>query len=222
VEPVRDPPFRELFREAWVIAVTPHEEQPASLLAVDDAHFVLGADCQARVQFKIDPESICAGISVWAIFGRNARLLQGGADTDYSVRLRSACGGEEFFALVSPPTRRRLRVPPRGGLAPGALRRVKEYIDGHLGEDLTLETLAALAGLSTHHFARAFKRSTGLPPHRCILQERIKRAAEMLRQTSLPLTAIAHSLGFTDQSHFSRSFRWHMGIAPRYYRRSYR
>jgi AraC-like DNA-binding protein len=239
--------FRERFRKEWIIAVAPHDQQPASLLAVDRNYRVVGADRNARAQYRVDPQSIDAGVSVWAIFSRKGLLLQKGVPTDYPVRLTR--GGDCFFALVSSPvTTSRLHVdkldatlllrpridlledlsrrftiqPPRGGLAPGALRRVTEYIDSHLCEDVALESLAAHAGLSTYHFARAFKQSVGMPPHRYLLQQRVKRAAELLKQTEQPLTAIAQSLGFADQSHFSRSFHWLVGLAPSEFRRSHR
>jgi transcriptional regulator of acetoin/glycerol metabolism/AraC-like DNA-binding protein len=241
--------FRERFLKEWIIAVAPHDQQPASLLAVDRNYRVVGADRNARAQYRVDPQSIDAGVSVWAIFSRKGLLLQKSVPTDYPVRLTTVRGGDSFFALVSSPvTTSRLHVgqldatlllkpridlledlsrrftiqPPRGGLAPGALRRVTEYIDSHLCEDVALESLAAHAGLSTYHFARAFKQSVGMPPHRYLLQQRVKRAAELLKQTEQPLTAIAESLGFADQSHFSRSFRWLVGLAPSEFRRSHR
>jgi len=241
--------FRERFHKEWIIAVAPHDEQPASLLAVDRDHRVVGADRNARAQYRVDPQSIDAGVSVWAIFSRKGLLLRKGVPTDYPVRLTTVRGGDCFFALISGPvTTSRLHIgkleatllmqpridlledlsrrftiqPPRGGLAPGALRRVMEYIDSHLGEDLALESLAAHAGLSTYHFARAFKQSVGMPPHRYLLQQRVKRAGELLKQTEQPLTAIAQSLGFADQSHFSRSFHWLVGLAPSEFRRSHR
>ena len=210
---------------------------------------MVGADRNERAQYRVDPQSIDAGVSVWAIFSRKGLLLQKSVSTDYPVRLTTVRGGDSFFALVSSPvTTSRLHVgkldatllmqpridlledlsrrftiePLRGGLAPGALRRVTEYIDSHLSEDVALETLAAHAGLSTYHFARAFKQSAGMPPHRYLLQQRVNRAAELLKQTEQPLTAIAQSLGFADQSHFSRSFHWLVGIAPSEFRRSHR
>jgi len=241
--------FRERFRKEWIIAVAPQDEQPASLLAVDRDYHVVGADRNARARFRVDPPSMDAGASIWAIFSRKGLLLQKGVPTDYPVRLTTLHGGDAFFGLVSSPvTTSRLHVgkldatlltqpridlledlsrrftiqPPRGGLAPGALRRVMEYIDCHLCEDLALDTLAAHAGLSTYHFARAFKQSVGMPPHRYLLQQRVKRATELLKQTEQPLTAIAQSLGFADQSHFSRSFHWLVGLTPSEFRRSYR
>lgn len=241
--------FRERFRKEWIIAVAPHDQQPTSLLAVDRNYRVVGADRNARAQYSVELQSIDAGVSVWAIFSRKGLLLQKSVSTDYPVRLTTVRGGDSFFALVSSPvTTSRLHVgkldatllmqpridlledlsrrftiePLRGGLAPGALRRVTEYIDSHLSEDVALETLAAHAGLSTYHFARAFKQSAGMPPHRYLLQQRVNRAAELLKQTEQPLTAIAQSLGFADQSHFSRSFHWLVGIAPSEFRRSHR
>jgi AraC-like DNA-binding protein len=241
--------FRERFRKEWIIAVAPHDQLPASLLAVDRDYRVVGADRNARAHYRVDPQSIDGGLSVWAIFSRKGLLLQKGVPSDYPVRLTTVRGGDSFFALVSSPvTTSRFQVGkldatlllqpridlledlsrrfaiqlPRGGLAPGALRRVTEYIDSHLCEDLALETLAAHAGLSTYHFARAFKQSVGMPPHRYLLQERVKRAVELLKQTEQPLTAIAQSLGFADQSHFSRSFHGLVGLAPSEFRRSHR
>jgi transcriptional regulator of acetoin/glycerol metabolism/AraC-like DNA-binding protein len=241
--------FRERFRKEWIIAVAPHDQQPVSLLAVDRNFCVVGADRNARAQYRVDRRSIDAGVSVWTIFSRKGLILQKNVSTDYPVRLTTVQGGDSFFALVSSPlatsrlhvgkfdaalllqpridmledlSRRFTTQPPRGGLAPGALRRVTEYIDSHLSEDVALETLAAHAGLSTYHFARAFKQSVGMPPHRYLLQQRVKRAAELLKQSEQPLTAIAQSLGFADQSHFSRSFHWLMGMAPSEFRRTHR
>jgi AraC-like DNA-binding protein len=216
---------------------------------VDRNFCVVGADRNARAQYRVDRRSIDAGVSVWTIFSRKGLILQKNVSTDYPVRLTTVQGGDSFFALVSSPlatsrlhvgkfdaalllqpridmledlSRRFTTQPPRGGLAPGALRRVTEYIDSHLSEDVALETLAAHAGLSTYHFARAFKQSVGMPPHRYLLQQRVKRAAELLKQSEQPLTAIAQSLGFADQSHFSRSFHWLMGMAPSEFRRTHR
>ncbi|HXH93930.1 MAG TPA: helix-turn-helix domain-containing protein [Thermoanaerobaculia bacterium] len=241
--------FRERFRKEWIIAVAPHDEQPASLLAVDRDHRVVGADRNARAQYRIDSQSMDAGVSVWAIFSRKGLVLRKGVPTDCPARLTTVSGGDNFFALVSSPvTTSRLHIgkleatllmqpridlledlsrrftikPPRGGLAPGALRRVTEYMDSHLCEELALESLAAHAGLSTSHFARAFKQSVGVPPHRYLLEQRVKKAGDLLKQTQEPLTAIAQSLGFADQSHFSRSFHWLVGLAPSEFRRSHR
>ena len=72
------------------------------------------------------------------------------------------------------------------GLTPRQLRRVSELADARLGDDLTLDDLAAAAGLSRFHFARAFRRSTGTSPHRWLVARRMARARELLAATDLP------------------------------------
>jgi AraC-like DNA-binding protein len=106
----------------------------------------------------------------------------------------------------------------RGGLPPGVLRRVLEYIETHLEKNVSLEVLAGIAGSSISHFARAFKQSEGVAPHDYLMRRRVHRALELLAETDLPLSAIAYALGFSDQSHFARRFRQHFGVTPSRYR----
>ena len=110
----------------------------------------------------------------------------------------------------------------RGGLPPRALRRVREYVMAHLAENISVEALAAIVGLSRFHFARAFKQSEGVTPHRFLLQCRVRRAQELLAGTGLPLAQIALAAGFSDQSHCSRRFRELVGLTPSKYRWSMR
>jgi len=110
----------------------------------------------------------------------------------------------------------------RGGLPPRALRRVREYITAHLERNISVEALAAIVGLSMFHFARAFKQSEGVTPHRFLLQCRVRRAQELLAGTDLPLSEIALAAGFSDQSHCARRFREFVGITPSRYRWSTR
>ena len=110
----------------------------------------------------------------------------------------------------------------RGGLAPGALRRVREHIRSRLSERIELNELAAIAGLSDCHFSRAFKQSTGVPPHRYVMQRRIEAAAVMIERTDRPLSEIALEVGFSDQSHFTRMFSRLAHQTPRGYRRDCR
>jgi AraC family transcriptional regulator len=102
----------------------------------------------------------------------------------------------------------------RGGLARPALRRVLEFIDSHLHRSLTLKELAQLSGLSVDHFARAFRESTGAPPHRYLVERRLNHARELLERTDRPIADIAQTLGFTDQSHLTNLFRRHFGATP--------
>jgi AraC-like DNA-binding protein len=119
----------------------------------------------------------------------------------------------EASALADSPASR-VAAPSRGGLPPGLTRRIRDYIESHLDGNVRLETLASLAGLSVHHFARAFRQSIGLSPHKYVLRRRIERARELLSQTDPPLSEIALSIGFADHSHFARHFRRLTGMTP--------
>jgi len=110
----------------------------------------------------------------------------------------------------------------RGGLPPKMLRRVREYIEAHLDEKISIESLADAIGLSMFHFARAFKQSEGVTPHDYLIRRRVKRAMELLASTDLPLSEIAVTVGFSDQSHCARRFREIVGVCPRDYRWSTR
>lgn len=111
---------------------------------------------------------------------------------------------------------------PRGGLAPGAARRIRETIEQRLAERVTLDELAQVAGLSACHFSRAFKQTMGVSPHRYLMLRRTERAAQLIRETSRPLTEIAFEVGFSDQSHFTRMFARLLGMTPGAYRQKHR
>jgi AraC family transcriptional regulator len=107
----------------------------------------------------------------------------------------------------------------RGGLAPVVLRRVQEYVEVHLEYELTIEDLAAVAGLSPYHFARTFKRSTGFSPYHYVLRRRTERAKQLLAAGKIPLSDVAQACGFGSQSHFSARFREVTGLTPRQFGR---
>jgi AraC family transcriptional regulator len=106
----------------------------------------------------------------------------------------------------------------RGGVAPRALARVHEFVEAHLEENISIHVLAAVAGLSTYHFARAFKQSQGMTPHDYVVQCRIRRTQELLASTDLAVSEIAGVVGFADQSHCTRRFRELVGVTPSRYR----
>jgi AraC family transcriptional regulator len=109
--------------------------------------------------------------------------------------------------------------PLRGGLPVWQQKRVMEFIEEHLAEDVSLAALAALVDLSLYHFARAFKQSFGAPPHRYHMARRMDHARGLLRQPALTVTEIGIQTGFRETSSFARAFRKFTGLTPTEYRR---
>jgi AraC family transcriptional regulator len=108
----------------------------------------------------------------------------------------------------------------RGGLASWQQKRVAEFIDEHLAEDIPLAALAGIARLSLFHFARSFKQSFGMPPHRYHLARRIARAKSLLSEHARSVTEIAFEIGFRESSSFTAAFRKLTGASPSQYRRT--
>ncbi|UQR62354.1 AraC family transcriptional regulator [Bradyrhizobium sp. C-145] len=107
----------------------------------------------------------------------------------------------------------------RGGLASWQMKRACERLESDLGGSLSLQQIAAEFDLSVSHFSRAFRMSTGLPPHQWLLHQRIKAAKQLLSVRDLPLAEIAISAGFANQSHFTRVFSSLVGVSPGAWRR---
>src|SRR5262249_13479593 len=97
--------------------------------------------------------------------------------------------------------------------------RAMEYIDANLDGDSSIGVLAAECRLSSSHFARAFKATTGVPPHRWLMHRRIDRAAKLLINEKLTISEVAQLCGFADQSHLARVFGRSRGCSPANWRR---
>ena len=114
------------------------------------------------------------------------------------------------------------QVPVRGrhvqGLQKWRLKRVVDYIDAGMSSKMTSRDLAAVAGLSRMHFASQFRAATGLRPHEFLLQRRIRRATELMRDTTMPIMEIALTVGFQTQAHFTTVFKRFTGCTPRSWR----
>src|SRR5207244_630070 len=154
--------FRDQFRREWIVAVAPPEGgAPGMLLAIDGNQRIMGANRVARASLMLDDRGLRAGISLWSIFERDVDLFRRQHRSDISARLLIAGSNDSRPALVTPPepmsasnnptncnlhTRPRLgsidvsTLPPapqaQGGLSPGAMRRVREYVAVHLIESL--------------------------------------------------------------------------------------
>jgi AraC family transcriptional regulator len=105
-----------------------------------------------------------------------------------------------------------------GGLGDRKLLQVSEYIHDHLDQEIKLEDLAQVVGISQFHFSRLFKQSMGISPHQYLLQQRIDRAKQLLKDSTLAIADIALQCGFNSQSHLSKSFRELTGMTPKAYR----
>lgn len=101
-----------------------------------------------------------------------------------------------------------------GRLTASRLRLVFEFIHANLHRDLSLEQIAAHAGLSAFHFAREFRNSTGQAPHQYALDQRIARAKRLLAQKGLSVQEVAFEVGFSSPANFVRAFRQRVGVPP--------
>ena len=110
---------------------------------------------------------------------------------------------------------RRAPATYRGGLPGYRLKRVLDFVGDHLAEELSLQQLAEIAGMSQHYFAELFKQSTGSPPHQYVLLQRIERAKQKLTAFDRGnVTEIGLEVGFQNPSHFARVFHRFVGISP--------
>jgi AraC family transcriptional regulator len=110
----------------------------------------------------------------------------------------------------------------RGGLAAWQLQRARDFINVNLERDPSIAEIAHECGLSSDHFSRAFKRSTGVPPSKWLTKTRVERAKELLKDPRCELADIAQLCGFVDQSHFTRVFSRSEGYSPGRWRRLHR
>jgi AraC-like DNA-binding protein len=113
------------------------------------------------------------------------------------------------------------RVPTRD-LLWSRLRRVTGFIQDNLNRQLTLLDLSAVVHMSPYHFARLFRQSTGVPPHRFVVEQRIARASALLREPQLSIGEVGRLVGFRTPSHFTAAFRRMTGITPSAYRGAWR
>lgn len=105
-----------------------------------------------------------------------------------------------------------------GGLSGNKLRRVTDFINDNLEQDLTLTEIATVADLSHFHFARAFRKTMGVTPQQYITNRRIEKAKELLAKSNLPIVEVGFQTGFKNQSHFTTLFRKFTSLTPKIWR----
>jgi AraC family transcriptional regulator len=125
------------------------------------------------------------------------------------VNLAFAAHVAQVYGGVQPTVR-----PSKAGLAPWQERQAKDMLLADLSGAVPLASIATACGLSASRFARAFRQSTGMPPHTWLNQARVERAMTLLRRSGQSLSAIALECGFVDQSHFTRVFVRRVGLTP--------
>jgi AraC family transcriptional regulator len=104
------------------------------------------------------------------------------------------------------------------GLPPARLKQARDYINEHLGENLSLTEIAAQVDMSQFYFCRLFKQSVGTTPHKYLVQQRVERAKSLLMQREQTIFDIAADCGFANPSHFAKCFRQHTGVSPQQFR----
>lgn len=102
----------------------------------------------------------------------------------------------------------------KGGLSLRGARRVQEFLRENFTRKLTLAEMAAVCGLSPSHFVRAFSRTFGVPPHQYVLDLRLDLAERLLADSRLTIADIAHSCGFSSQSHFTTVMKKYRQVTP--------
>jgi AraC family transcriptional regulator len=109
----------------------------------------------------------------------------------------------------------------RGGLGSARLRKIRELVHAKMEDDLSLDEMAQSVGLSTAHFARMFRKSTGQTPHQFVLRQRVERAKAMLRAPGARVLDVAVACGFKTQQHFAQVFCDVCGVSPTRYRQDF-
>ena len=105
-------------------------------------------------------------------------------------------------------------APPPGRLTVEQRRRLEDYVEVHLDQDLSLEQLAGAAELSATRLKQLFKQDFGLTPHQYVLNQRVRRAEFLLRHRRLPVAQVALEVGFAHQSHLAHWMKRLLGVTP--------
>ena len=215
-------PYTTVFRSKFIVRQIcfdffpyRHEDAPYTDILVGDAYDERYMGTPVRFSdtdafdslFVVDshPALLATAMTLWKEY-EERRI-------GYTVRTRALLA-EIIVSLY----RAKMAVPDADSLIGDLLA----YINAHCGEPLTREELAGRFHYHPNHINRLVRQATGKTLHSYICETRIRRAAEYLRDTTLSVTEIAHSLSFCDSSYFSAVFQKYTGTTPRAYRKYYR
>jgi AraC family transcriptional regulator len=226
-----DGQFRREYVAPGDMVVVPADTWHRSCWAAEGGFVVLGVEPQKWLQ-AVGETAGCDRIDLIPHFATTDPLVQ---QIGFALKraLENADNGSRLYAetmitalmmhLLQYYAAQPFALPIySGGLPHPQLRRVVDYIQAHLDQDLSLKELAALVQLSPHYFAQLFKQSTGVSPHQYVIQRRVERAKELLKQTQFTLAEVARVVGFADQSHFHRHFKRLVGTTPKNFLRQVR
>lgn len=104
---------------------------------------------------------------------------------------------------------------PNGRLLGRRLKDVISYIEDNLSQNISLDDIASVAGLSVSHFKSLFRESVGLPVHQYVIRRRVERAKSLLGEGKMPISQIALETGFAHQSHLAHHMRRLLGVSPK-------
>jgi AraC family transcriptional regulator len=165
---------------------------------------------------QLDPQDAFSDPLISQIALTIANEIEGGfADGILVDALNTALAVQVVRRFADPSA---IKLNSANGLSRERLKRVRDHIETHLDDRLTLTDLAGVACLSPYHFSRSFKEAVGIGPQRYVMQRRLERAKTLIRQTNQPLAEIAQQVGLCDQSHLTSMFRRVTGVTPGRYR----
>lgn len=159
---------------------------------------------------KLDP-------LVWQIVSALKTVLETDANNSrfYSESMATALAAH---LLKYYSTRKHVLQEYENGLSKYKLKQAIEYINEHLTEEVSLAEISAELGMSQYYFCRLFKQSTGMTPHTYLVQQRVERSKQLLKQAEGTINDIAIECGFANPSHFAKCFRQYTGISPKQFR----
>jgi len=212
---------------AAAVASSHHRPGPLSMVPAGTAVFVQGRVRQFRqlmLQFDGPDRARDDGIDLTAVFQPRFMVADAGlsrlclllADECVSPRPMGRLYGDSLIvSLLLALSRGKGDIPrAAGGLAPWQMLRLESYVEAHLGEDLSLASLAGEVGISRSHFSRGFKQTVGQSPFEWLRVKRIERAKQLLLDGALSVAEVAIVTGFADQAHLTRAFGRIVGLPP--------